>query len=601
MKMRSFIMLLILIISTTVLAVDAASSGDDDDTPPAASGSSAGGGGIPNEYTYYIPLIFAENHSDGMSEVAIWIVQPSVLTTSFAQDKSGTSITQYQEPVKLVFNPRDNAGLKNGSFVRTTSPALVIGQRLTQDIYSDQSFSYSILSDRMMGFEFIAPANGYINVMSSLFGATINVDNPSAEILTTRSINIPFEPIEFRVEKGAYINGTGPLSGAFISYEDGTSASMAVPRYLKGDNYAFDSDLASPRKDEIDRSFISILPEEPTELTVIYKNGDKKNITIFGETSIALDKNIRGINSSRGKIDVSIHNRYDYGGLTRKSMIQLFAGSEMRAGEMFASPTGFSSHYAVPNQATGFITLNYNGSDPNNRGYFLSMRQQMNITKYDTYAMISVNDAHIVLANDSLFSIVTSPGLTENPMYASTAFVNIPLNAQSGKNISGLEATWYRFPNLAVGNITVVPGPIEEYTGQVIRIEIKSNGSLPVSHFKLEIIIDEEEPIEKEFDFFPANETMVFEYDRFLEYGKEKINVTIRLDIDNEVNEINEDDNEGIGDFNVNENIRLRFSVVLAIALVILYFVFRIRKWLLNQKKVSRAHVDVLITEEVVE
>ena len=128
-------------------------------------------------------------------------------------------------------------------------------------------------------------------------------------------------------------------------------------------------------------------------------------------------------------------------------------------------------------------------------------------------------------------------------MDASLSFLNIPVNTQTSKNISGLESTWYRFPNVAIGNITVVPGPIEEYTGQIIRVEILSNGSLPSSKFTTVITIDDEEPLEFNFDFIPANTTVTFEFERFMEYGKDRINVTVNIDQLNEVNEINEDDN----------------------------------------------------------
>ena len=60
-----------------------------------------------------------------------------------------------------------------------------------------------------------------------------------------------------------------------------------------------------------------------------------------------MDPDLRGINSSRGEIDVTFHTRVDYAGTTRSSAVQLFSATEMRAGELFMTPQGFSSHFGT--------------------------------------------------------------------------------------------------------------------------------------------------------------------------------------------------------------------------------------------------------------
>ncbi len=599
MKFKIFTILILIILVGSSTNVHGAPSGDDGAPPP--SGGGGGGGGGPQYYNYYIPLVFDETHTDGISEITIWLMQPSAVITSFAQDKSGTSVSQYQTPVKLTFNPKDNEGLTNGSVISTTAPALVVGQRLSQDIIEDKSFAYSILSDRMMGFEFIAPEDGYFNFLSSSSNVQINIDNPNVEAVLTETIAIPFTTVEIKVDKGTYINSTGPMNGAFISYKDGRSASMAVPDYLKGDNYIFDSEITSLRVDEIDQSSISIIPEEPTELLFIFKDGSTKKVNLFTAAEFVLDNNIRGINSSRGKIDVSLKIKIKYGGTVRSSLIQLFAASEMRAAEIYASPNTFSTNYAITSVQNALEPLYLDLSDPNNQGYFKSTKYKITKLKYETLSVINNDEFQIMYSEDALYSYVSSPGLIENPMAPSASFNNIPLNTQAAKNVSGLASTWYRSANIAVGKIEIVPGPIEEYTGQQLRIEIYSNGSLPASKFKIRIVIDDEDPIEETFDFIAVNETLVFKFDRFIQLGSTKMNVTVEVDIDDEVNELNEDDNYMEGNYNIDRNIRLRFSGYLSLSIVFVYILYRSREWQKKQKKMSRTHVDVLITEEVIE
>ena len=137
-----------------------------------------------------------------------------------------------------------------------------------------------------------------------------------------------------------------------------------------------------------------------------------------------------------------------------------------------------------------------------------------------------------------------------------------------------------------VGKIEVIPGPVEEYTGQQIRIEIYSNGSLPASQFKIRIEIDEEDPIEETFDFLAANDTLLFKFDRFFEFGKTALNITVEVDIDDEVNEINEDDNFSKADINVEKNIRLRISGYLVLFIAFVYIIYISRQWQINQKKI---------------
>ena len=70
-----------------------------------------------------------------------------------------------------------NEGLTNGSLIRLTAPAQVVGQRSSQDIVQDKSFSYSILPKRMMGFEYFSPFDGRLSLFSLNSGTTVNIQN----------------------------------------------------------------------------------------------------------------------------------------------------------------------------------------------------------------------------------------------------------------------------------------------------------------------------------------------------------------------------------------------------------------------------------------
>jgi hypothetical protein len=575
------------------------SSGDDEIQPPVGGGGGGGGGSSPDFYDYFIPLVFNSSHIQGYSEVSIWVIQESSIQTSFAMDKSGTNVIQTGvEPVKLTFNPTDNPGLTNGSLIRSSSPILVLGHRSSQDISSDYSFGYSVLSSRMRGFEFTAPFTGYMSVVAQNLDAQIKIESLSEGVVYTYPVDLLTLTATIFVEEGAYINTTSPLNGAFITFDPGAAATMAVPKYMKGDDYVFDASLYANREDEIDRSYISIFPDEPTELDFIYKDGTVESHVIFDNSKFNLNPDLRGINSSRGEIDVSFHLYFDYAGIGRYSTVQLFSAKEMRAGELFVSPEGFTSHYGSIQNTTGIVTAIFDGTDPVNAGFYYSSRYQHNQSRYDILTYNSDTDSNIVIANDSLFGIITSPGKVGNPMSPSLAFLNIPLNGQTSKNITGLEATWYRFANLAVYAVEVIPGPLEEFTGQTIHIEIVSNGSLPSSGFTLEIQIDDEELIVDTHDFLQANTSLIYEYKRFFEYGKTELNVSVKVDVDNEVNEINEDDNEVNADFNVDPNIRLRYTGILVIVVILSLIIYKIRKWIMSQNKMQRAHIDVIIEGE---
>ena len=140
---------------------------------------------------------------------------------------------------------------------------------------------------------------------------------------------------------------------------------------------------------------------------------------------------------------------------------------------------------------------------------------------------------------------------------------------------------------------------MEEFTGQTIFIEIASNGSLPSGKFTVEIQIDDEELITDTYDFLQANESIIYKYNRFFEYGKRELNITVKVDTENEVNESNEDDNEQDMDFNVLTNLRLRVTGILFV-LIIIFLIFR--KGYISaktQQKMSRSHIDGIIEGEI--
>jgi hypothetical protein len=139
---------------------------------------------------------------------------------------------------------------------------------------------------------------------------------------------------------------------------------------------------------------------------------------------------------------------------------------------------------------------------------------------------------------------------------------------------------------------------VEEYTGQTIKVEFWSNGSLPSSGFKVEVSIDGEVYVDEEYDFLQVNETLSFAIKLFLNFGKKALNITAQIDTENQVSEIVEDDNKVEQNFNVQENIRLRWSIYGIIIIVALYALNRLRKWLRQKREVNRAHVDAILQFE---
>ncbi|MHA2249520.1 MAG: CARDB domain-containing protein [Candidatus Kariarchaeaceae archaeon] len=584
---------ILLIVAPFVIVSQGASSGDEG-APPPISGGSGGGGGSPEFFDYFVPLVFNSSHPHGLSEVVVWIIQPSVLITSFAMDASGVNQMQVFEPQKFTFNPSISPGLTNGSLIRTTSPVLIVGQRLTSDIFTDQSFAYSMLSSRMMGFEYIAPFDGWISLITNTANTVVNVANPS-ELSIPWRIPLGESTISIPVKEGSYINSTYPTNAAFISYSDGVSATMAVPDYLRGSSYIFDGNSTAEKEVEIDQSYISINPEEPTELEFTYLDGSQTKMVIFKTTKIYFDPTLRGINSSRGKIEVNFRFRYTYSGLTRSSSLQLIAAPEMRAGEVFTNPNGYSSHLVVINNNTQYMTGNY---DQLSYTYALSSRHTINKSSYETFSFNSLEDLHVIFGNKSAFGYLLGPGKVGHPMSPSVAFLNIPINTQTSQNITGILSTWYRFPNLAVGLIDVFPNPQEEYTGQTIRIEVISNGSLPAGRFQLEIIIDDESVVDQTYDFLQVNDSLVFEYREFIGYGAKTMDISVNVDVNNEVNEINEEDNKLSHEVEIKENIRIRWSFYGIVLVISVYALIRFRRLVITKRETTRAHVDAILSFE---
>ncbi len=595
-KLYCFTLILVLFISTNVVNSTGSSAGDEGSPPPPPDSSSGASGGSPQFYDYYVPLVFNITHKHGLSEIIVWLVQPSLLITSFSINKAGQKQMEVSTPTKFTFNPIDNRGLTNGSLIRTTSPALVTGQRQTEDIYTDNSFAYSILSARMMGYEYKAPFDGWISLVTTSPSTTINIANPSKHARPW-----PISPgeitITLPVQEGAYINSTNPTNAAFISSEEGGSASMSVPGYLRGSYYIFDSNITSPRVDEIDHSLITVDPETPTELEFRYSNGEIDKKIIFEKEKFKLHPGLRSINSTRGDIVVNLAIKYKYAGLMRTSTIQLIAAPEMRAGELFATPKGYTSHLSAINNRTQFITGIY---DYQSDQYSLSSRLIFNRSSSQTLSYNGIDDSHVTLANNkSAFGFLSSPGKLGHPMSPSLAFINIPLNAQTGdENVTGILSTWYRFPNLAAYKIQVIPATHEEYTGQTIILEVISNGSLPASRFNLEITLDDETIVDEDYDFLQVNETLRFEIRRFISFGVSEMNILIDVDTEDQVDEINEEDNQLSFGVKIEENIRLRWSVYGIIIIIFLIVAIRLRKLILASRRSTRAHVDAIISFE---
>ncbi|MFV2014138.1 MAG: hypothetical protein ACC656_01810, partial [Candidatus Heimdallarchaeota archaeon] len=353
MKFPTFAIIFILLLSSLIYA--SGSPSGDDSQPPPASGGGGGGGGSPLFYDYYIPLVFDETHRMGASEVSIWIIQQAVIITDFSLSEAGNNVLQVNKPTKLTFNPTDNPGLKNGSLIRSTAPLLVVGLRSTEDIFSDNSFGYSVLIDRMMGFQFVSPVDGWFNPITLSQNTQITYTNENNDPIV-RSIPAGGTNEAIPVKLGDLINSSAPINGAFISYVNGTYASMAVPKYLQGSDYIFDTDIIAPRPDEISLSYISIIPDEPTQIQILYENEGIESIEIFGPTNLAISKSMRAIHSTRGEISVSIQQKIAYGGQIRQSLVQLISSTEMRAGELFVTPKGYSTHLSALKENTTYIT-----------------------------------------------------------------------------------------------------------------------------------------------------------------------------------------------------------------------------------------------------
>ncbi len=594
-----WILLAFLILSSAPgLSVSASSSGDEDAPPQAGNPGGGGGGGSPNFFDYYIPLVFNGSHKDGQSEIALYTLFPTLLITSFAQNSIGTNFAQLQEPTKIVFNPTDNFGLTNGSLIRTTSPVQIVGQRSTEDIFTDSSFGYSILPRRMMGFEYFAPFDGEISILSLDPGAEVQIQSLSGSH-RVEVLSLPARPVSISISKGDYINSSYPTLGAFYSdTEEGMSASMAVPRYLQGSNYYFDSSISSLRPDEVELSYLSINPSQPTEAKFYFANGKTEILEIFEPIEIELDPLLRGFNLTRGVAEANIRIKTAYGGLIRSSTIQLMSIDEMRAGELFLTPSQYSSHFSLSGEDTKF---NFSRYDYEVSDYVVESRESEIGFIRQAISVNSLEDSQFILATDELFGMAISPGKVGHPMSPSSSFVLLPLNSQSFKNITGLSGTWYRFANLAVTSVSVIPGPVEEYTGQIIQIIITANGTLPASTFRIEVSLNDEVVIDERYDFLQVNDTIEYNIREFVPYRQESMSVSVMVDIDNEVTEINEEDNETEETFEVQANIRLRVTVVLAVLTISGLIVARIRRFFKQRTAITRAHVDAILTFEEVD
>jgi len=593
-KLWITIIITILLTSSAFAATHASSAGGDAPPPSGNPSGGGGGGGSPQFYDYYIPLVFGPSNKLGESEIIFWTISPTAIITTFAQNEFGSNVARQDQPAKIVFKPSENRGLTNGSLIRTTAPVQMTGQRVNEDIYSDHSFAYTILPRRMMGFEYYAPFDGSLSILSLNQQTEVRVTRAGGET-STYDLTIPAETVTVPVHRGDYINSSNPTVGAFYTTQDGVSASMAVPRYLHGANYYFDGNVAAPRDQEIDRSRVNIIPSQPTPLEVAYVNGTVASFNIFGPTEIKLDPNMRSIHADRGKLAVNLAIKFSYGGNSRASTVQLMSIDEMRAGEFFVTPDGYSTHFSIGKSLTEF---NFTRYDYQNDQYIANSRTKETGFEKNVIEVVSRYDSQFIIASDYLFGYSTSPGLASHPMAPSVSFVNVPLNPSTQKNITGLKATWYRYANLAVTGFQIIPGSLEEYTGQLIHIEVKANGTLPASHFKLKISIDGEAVIEESYDFLQVNDTLEFNIRKFLPIGKKSLHVSVNVDTDNTVSEINEDDNTLDQTLPVQRNFRLRFSLILILIGIIVYSIYRLRKWLKQRQKVNRAHVDAILNFE---
>ena len=566
-----------------------------DPAPPAppdgGGGNTGGGGSTPDFYYYYIPLIFNESHKYGESEVTVWLYQPGIISTSFQMDSSGVNSQLFSEPVEISFRPSTSLGLQNGSYITTSAPAQVVGKRFIQDIERDISFSYTILPARMMGFEFRAPFDGIISIFTQSANTTIHTEGaPSGGYQLGQ-----FTTIELEVKESQYINSSQPTLGAFYSDDSqGLSATLGVPLYLQGNKYLFSSEISAPRDKEIDFSFINIIPETPTEIYLQYENNSLSTFNIFRATKIQKLENIVGISARRGSVTISLETIYSYGKITRRSTVTLIASEEMRSGELFTIPEGFSSHFVVINDNTNFTSGEWFDT-----GYIQSAREFPVLNSGASLTFSGKNNRNVFFGNHSLFGVSVSPGYRGHPMSPSASFVSLPLNSATlFRNVSGIEATWYRYANLAVENITILPHPPEDFTGIAIAVTFISNGSIPSGAFTLTIDFLGENQLTYSQNFIQANRTLVFELKIFLDYNIKAINVSAEIDTLDQVNEIVEEDNLLDVGFDVQSNFRIIFTFYLVIAIILALVIWRIVSYLKNNRRSKSSRYDAILIVE---
>ncbi len=565
-----------------------AGSAEGDPAPPSGNpgGNGGGGGGGPDIFYYFIPLVFNESHRDGESKVVVWTFQPTIIQTSFSINEAGLNSIRLDAPGKVEFSPSTSPGLTNGSLIITVGPAQVVGMRDNQDIYSDISFSYSILPARMMGYEYISPFDGYLSAFTRSQSTELRTSDGRFVVVD------PFTTVTIPVKSGEYINSTQPILGAFYSQDGtGTSTTMAVPFFLQGKEYIFKTDISANRAEEIDLSYIKVVPEVPTELNITYVNGTVREITVFGETSLKASENIRGISALRGRITVSLEKIVSYSYISRRSTIELIAAPEMRAGELFSLFDGFSTSWSVLNRNTNTTIIDFTQG-----GYALSQREAGLYDKFEDITYGKIFDRKFILANNSLFGIASSPGYSGYPMSPSMSFIPLPMNTQTiYRNVTGVQATWYRFTNLSIKSIEYLPADPERFTGEKIRVTFISNGSLPAGNFDLQISINGEIIVDESYPFLQVNDTIVYEFDQFLQLDDVELTVLAKIDTGDTVSEINEDDNELSKTAPVEENLRIIVTLYLIVFLILYFVVYKIYKNWKRRKKIEESKFDAIL------
>ena len=585
--------LTVLFYSPHVVQTSASSSEGDPAPPSGEEGSSGGGGGgvaTLNVFTYYVPLIFNSSNPLGSSNVTVWTHVSVQLLTSFSIDGSGTNSLTLNEPTKVSFTPTFSPGLTNGSFITTTAPCQVIGERYTEDIGVDRSFSYTILPARMMGFEYRAPFDG----SASIYTRSINTTLRFAGVITP--VFLPqFQVVAVTVTEGQYFNATTPVLVAFYSTDGpGVSATLGVPSFLRGQSYLLNADLNAESTYEQDLSYIKVIPDSPTEIYILYEDGSTRALEIFGTTRLVKDNSIRGISSRRSDILVLVESILDYGKLLRRSSVVLFAAPEMRAGELFLLPDGYSTHIVVLNPRTNFTVAEwYSGN------YTVGARNlpTYNVSEVLTFGTTAVRN--VIYGNHSLFVIATSPGYVGHPMAPSASFVVLPLNTQTlYRNTTTVLSTWYRFANLAVERVTLHPESPEELTGQMINVRFIANGSLPASSFRVRIEFFGEVHVNEEIQFLAVNKTLDYSFSIFLDFGLRELNITASIDTLSVVTEIDEDDNIVMFHVVVNPNIRIIITASVIIGLLVIFVPFLLTRRWLNNRRIEDSRYDAILSIE---